>query len=437
MLQRSGLAPELKRRIGIEELLDLQTEYCAEDLQLDFSAMRTWSEDDCRAFFSSGGKTKPRSRSSVEGKSTEQQVSLDRYRVWGVQGETIYAGCSDQADVVGRVKRGAALLAIGQLSMGGRRWVRIIDPYDGYADSSGLKLAFDEPSLHFQLVRVPRAEWPEPRRGQAADVAFTITFNGRIKAFYEAIGSVLTQLSSSSLATIDTWVVVCDKGATSEQRVELMRSLPWMTFIGKGSSLHGHPISMNLLAPFLRTQWWVQWEDDWALPADGSARNLLDRARDVAIEGCYHQVAVNGAWQRTDPAWGEKGPPKERQGRRTTHGTPYLDVNYPPEDRSRMRDSIHSLVNGWSANQQQSLRDQGVQPLQWPLYSNQPSFNDTRFLLALFPFSEKPEYRSKEAYWMWEFEFGVRFVIKAGRKATLEGSGLAYQQMVSSSSSSG
>ena len=148
---------------------------------------------------------------------------------------------------------------------------------------------------------------------------------------------------------------------------------------------------------------------------------------------------MNGAWLERDPAWGAKGPPKERATQTTPRGTRFLDVAYPAEDRARVgalhtHTSISTLVDGWAAQQQKELRERGVAPLQWPLYSNQPGLNDASFLLDLLPFREEDQYRPKAAHWIWEFELGCRFVKAGGRKATLAGHGHAFQLMVDSSS---
>ena len=78
-----------------------------------------------------------------------------------------------------------------------------------------------------------------------------------------------------------------------------------------------------------------------------------------------------------------------------------------------------------------------IEPLMWPLYSNQPSLNDTDFLRPLLPFSEAPSLnRADHEYWRFEFEFALRFVRAGGRKATLTGSQLARQLEAQTSSRS-
>ena len=131
----------------------------------------------------------------------------------------------------------------------------------------------------FELARSPRQCFPEPAREAGADVTFTCTFNGRIEPFFEAMGSVLAHLGA--LGAVDSWIIICDKGATVEQRTEIMRALPWATLIAKGAALHRHPASMNILLSLVRTRWWLQWEDDWRLPC---STNILMRALDV----CQH-----------------------------------------------------------------------------------------------------------------------------------------------------
>ena len=340
-------------------------------MPLNFQAMRFWRASDVKSFLESGGTSLPGRGMRVDPQPSEPLVTLDRYRAWGEHGATVYAACSEQADVVAKLKRGSALLAIGQLTIGAKRWLRIVDPYDGYVEATGLKPAFDEPSRSFDLIQTPAAKWREPRRAEGADITFTITFNGRLRAFHEALSSVLTQISPDDLAQVDAWVIICDKGATSEQRIEVQRCYPWATLIGKGASLHCHPISMNLLAPFIRTRWWLQWEDDWSLPPDKTSWRLLSKARDVANVG-FEQVALNGAWLDSDSAWGFVGPPFGRPLRRTPSGTEYLEVPYPANDAARVSCAtgprVFSLIDGWAAQSDESVRNRGVKPLQWPLW---------------------------------------------------------------------
>ena len=40
------------------------------------------------------------------------------------------------------------------------------------------------------------------------------------------------------VATIDAWIVVCDQGSTLEHREEILRAMPWATFIAKGPAHH-------------------------------------------------------------------------------------------------------------------------------------------------------------------------------------------------------
>ena len=83
--------------------------------------------------------------------------------------------------------------------------------------------------------------------------------------------------------------------------------------------------------------------------------------------------------------------------------------------------------------------DGSARRLLWPLYSNQPSLNDSSFMRSL---SFNEEITLPGCYWAFEFDFGLQFVRAGGRKASLrsltggQGSreGLAVQINVESSS---
>ena len=59
------------------------------------------------------------------------------------------------------------------------------------------------------------------------------------------LGSVLQHLGH--LGCVDTWVVCCDKGASAAHREEILRALPWVTFIGKGQGLKGVTVIHTLV----------------------------------------------------------------------------------------------------------------------------------------------------------------------------------------------
>jgi len=259
-----------------------------------------------------------------------------------------------------------------------------------------------------------------------------------LDVFLGAMSSVLTALEPSELSTVDAWVVVCDGGASYEHRDIVQRAFPWMTFVGKGRALHRHPFSLNmLLASFVRTRYWLMWEDDWTLPIGGQ---VLSRARDVLESAGVQQVAVNGAWLDDSEALSRSV---------TAAGTAYAEIVYPEADRSRVRGytglgHLEALVRAYNAGNsgapqgmQSKLLDRGVEPLMWPLYSNQPSLNDAAFLRGLLPFSEDPSLnRADHEYWRFEFEFALRFVKAGGRKATLTEGHTARQVQAKTSSRS-
>ena len=137
-----------------------------------------------------------------------------------------------------------------------------------------------------------------PLCDEAADVTWTCTFNGRLEALLESLESFLQACKPATLRRVRDWVVVCDGGASVDDRVAIVRRAPWLTVIAKGSSMQGHARSLNLLSALVRTKWWLQWEDDWRLERglDDRGLDIVERALDAATASGCAQVAVNGAF---------------------------------------------------------------------------------------------------------------------------------------------
>lgn len=154
---------------------------------------------------------------------------------------------------------------------------------------------------------------------------------------------------------------------------------------------------------------------------------------------------MNGAWLEGDAAWGSRGAPTDGRltRQRTSRGVAYVVVgawhgialrapalgtmpdptgwaslacggwdptlrtvricilaDYPEGDRVRVMGadnsltSTHQLALAYCAGLQPELANHTTRPLMWPLYSNQPSFNDAAFLRSLLPFHEEVEYNA-------------------------------------------
>ena len=368
-------------------------------------------------------------------------VKLSHRRLGG-KPQSLRTKPSHESASLGELLPGALLVCIAEVVTADETWVRVYHGVHGggYLPEGSMwrmKIEEAEGLAPFELLRKPRNIWPEPNRLRNADVTFTCTFNGRIDAFFEAMGSVLRHLDE--VGTIDSWIIVCDRGATAEQRAEVMRALPWATVIGKGTALHGHAKTMNIILSLLRTRWWLQWEDDWTLtPSPHGGHGVLARAKEVCREG-VHQVALNGAWLPSDAVWcGASGDSPHTGNRPLLEEHPsdgmggsmmmdgavnrWAEVKLPAEQRARIEsgnESREDLIESYLRGVQH--RTLPGRKLLWPLYSNQPSLNDSEFMRKL-SFEEDAPLQSG-AYWTFEFDFGVQFVRAGGRKATLRGTG--------------
>ena len=389
------------------------------------------------------------------------EIKLQHRRV-GHQHLKLREHPSSEARALGILSPGAIVVSLAEvITLDQEKWLRIHSVLgDGYLPEKTLwRVRLEGDEALFELARRPRLIWQEPVRHAHADVTFTCTFNGRVAAFFDAMRSVLTNLDD--IGSIDSWIIVCDRGATADQRAEIVRAMPWATLIAKGTALHTHAVSMNLILSLLRTRWWLQWEDDWTLNPGGGGRGVLSRSREVAMQG-VHQVALNGAWLDHDSVWRgsrskvslEEHPPRHAVD---GSGMPevfnrWAEVIYPDDQRARItagQEGIDSLIDSYlqgvqgNAGSPYSTGRSDISPrdaLLWPLYSNQPSFNDAAFMRRL-RFDESPP--RSGAYWKFEFDFGLQFVRAGGRKASLRGvyngwghamSGLAQQIAVESSS---
>ena len=270
-----------------------------------------------------------------------------------------------------------------------------------------------------------------------AQVTWTCTFNGRLEAFFETLTSFLRELEPRSMRHVREWVVVADKGASADHRLAIVHRAPWLTVIAKGKSLHRHPLSLNILCEgFVKTRYWCQWEDDWAV-APGSARapggDLLQRALDVArCSGC-HQVSMNGAFTET---WRERSTEYVTSKQRTPMGCAYVVTELAPAHRTPIvaRDDLRQLTLEYS--NKFGYRDAFGKPgAPWPLFSLQPSLLDTDFMKNhVYPFSEDPRLNPAHAYWMFEMEAALKFVKFGGTKASIDSGYVARPLAVASSS---
>eukprot|EP00966_Prymnesium_polylepis_P166258 3843163-Prymnesium_polylepis.3 len=296
--------------------------------------------------------TRPPPSSTAKEIRTYAPISINRtlvrFRLYSPARSSQPVPCYESPDTSSRVVE--RLVSYGHPITGsaefeaanGEPWVRVIAPADGFVQLA-LVAPIGSGVQTYELAPRPSTMLPEPPRSPDADVTFTVTFNGRLDVFLGAMSSVLTALEPSELSTVDAWVVVCDGGASYEHRDIVQRAFPWMTFVGKGRALHRHPFSLNmLLASFVRTRYWLMWEDDWTLPIGGQ---VLSRARDVLESAGVQQVAVNGAWLDDSEALSRSV---------TAAGTAYAEIVYPEADRSRVRGytglgHLEALVRAYNA----------------------------------------------------------------------------------------
>ena len=218
-----------------------------------------------------------------------------------------------------------------------------------------------------------------------------------------------------------------------EHRLAIVYRAPWLTFVGKGHSLHRHPLSLNfLLESCVKTRYWCQWEDDWYVVA-GSCRaaggDLLQRAIDVRRQTGCQQVSMNGAFTEPHPIYSSE---YTTHRDRTPMGCEYVVTALKPAVEAPITSApnIESLAIKYS--HKFGAREAGWP---WPLFSLQPSLLDTEFIRSyVYPFSTKPHMNPPNAYWMFELEAALKFVKFGGTKASIASTYVAQPLAVKSSS---
>ena len=315
-------------------------------------------------------------------------------------------------------------------------------PADALADGAVVDVflggAAAPPASPPPAEREPEHAVPEPARPRAwadAPLTWTCTFNGRLEPFFRTLASFLRETSAASQRLVRDWVVVADRGATTADRVAIVTRAPWVTLVCKGKPLHRHPCSINLLLDgFVKTRWWLEWEDDWVMPPGSGAApggDVVQRALAVQRASGATQVAMNGAFLDI-PADCEDYAVRDC----SAGPVDYVTVALGPEQHAAVVGcaSPEALAQKMAPDRcAENMAGGRVPP--WPLFSLQPSLLDADYVRThMYPFAERAHMNDQDAYWLWELEAALKFVKHGATKASIKSRHVARQIDVETSS---
>jgi len=227
-------------------------------------------------------------------------------------------------------------------------------------------------------------------------VAFTCTTHRRLHSFIASFQSFLDHCSDREFFVRE--YIIVDDGSSDADRCAMRSCFPFCQFIFKNQCEQGHPRSINMIMDAVKTPLWLQWEDDWVLPANTP---LIGRALSVMhAEQRAMQVSVNGGWH--DTTMGRSGSVRNELGRIS-----YTLVEYPPACKERLTPSV--VARG-------ACRE-GDPP--WPLFSLQPGLNRMAYFQALGKVTEDWRANMQPRYFVWELEYAVRYVLGGASKASI------------------
>lgn len=119
-------------------------------------------------------------------------------------------------------------------------------------------------------------------------ITLTMTTCKRLDLFCKTVNSVLECFKDKEL--IDEWIVV-DDNSSEEDRKQMIKLYPFITFIFKNLENKGHPRSMNIIKSFVQTPYIFHLEDDFVFFIKD---NYLTKCLNVLDENQeYGQCLVN------------------------------------------------------------------------------------------------------------------------------------------------
>lgn len=141
-------------------------------------------------------------------------------------------------------------------------------------------------------------------------ITITTTTCKRLDLFKKTVNSFIACCLDYDKFEIDKWVVI-DDNSSEEDREEMKRLYPFLTFVYKTPAQKGHARSINMMLRHVKTPYLFHLEDDWQFYHKDNYFTYLyqviqedDSYKQVLLNNMYseipeHDAFVGGYWRRT------------------------------------------------------------------------------------------------------------------------------------------
>lgn len=146
--------------------------------------------------------------------------------------------------------------------------------------------------------------------GKKQLITITTTTCKRLELFKKTVNSFIECCLDYDKFEIDKWLVV-DDNSSDEDREEMKKLYPFLTFIYKTHAQKGHARSINMMLRHVNTPYVFHLEDDWQFYHKDNYFTYLyqviqenDSYKQVLLNNMYseipeHEAFVGGHWKRT------------------------------------------------------------------------------------------------------------------------------------------
>lgn len=225
-------------------------------------------------------------------------------------------------------------------------------------------------------------------------ITITTTTCKRLELFKKTVNSFIECCLDYDKFEIDKWLVI-DDNSSDEDREEMKRLYPFMTFIYKTPAQKGHARSINMMLRHVNTPYLFHLEDDWQFYyKDNYFTHLYqviqenDSYKQVLLNNMYseipeHETFVGGHWKRTvsEPA-----------------------LNYIEHEYTATQDEQIAFNQRWQFKPNCSY---------WPHYSFRPGLSDMTLFKTIGDFNED--------VWHFEMNYAHKYVKEGYKTVFLPG----------------
>lgn len=198
-------------------------------------------------------------------------------------------------------------------------------------------------------------------------ITLTMTTCKRLELFKQTMNTFLNCCEDIHL--IDNWICI-DDNSSEEDRKEMLKLYPFITFYMKNLSIKGHPQSMNIIRNIVNTPYIFHLEDDWKFIK-----------KDKYITKCLEVLGEN-----------------EKIGQcllNKNYGEINTDINVKGGDYKITKTGLRYYIHEYVKTEQDLIKwiqkhsYEGLNSNYWPHFSLRPSLIRKKILNELGEFNEK------------------------------------------------